>query len=444
MSTASNVILIETKTAGSSGLSSFDFTGISSDYTDLKIELSVRTNSTTDTDDPIGIAFNDSTSNFSYRVLTGSGTLAETQASSVNRLRIDVPTAASTSSVFCNASIYIPNYTGSTNKSFSLDAVNENNSTNAYYGGMIGAYLWANTAAITSIKFTPTEGTSFVQGSTISIYGIKNLSKNAGPKATGGFITTSGGYTYHTFYSSGTFTATQAISADVLVVAGGGGGSNYGGGGAGGYRTATGFSISSGSSIPVTVGAGGAGGVGVRGGNGGSSIFSSITSTGGGGGGSDSPGGITTGASGGSGGGGAGRGDGTSSFAGGSGNTPSTSPSQGNNGGSGDVGAYTGGGGGGAGAAGSSGNTSNAGNGGSGTAWVNGTTYAAGGGGGIYYAYGGTPGVGGSGIGGNGAYATNTNAGSGVQNTGSGGGGRGQSGNSGNGGAGIVIVRYAG
>ncbi len=76
-------------------------------------------------------------------------------------------------------------------------------------------------------------------------------------------------------------------TVEYLVVAGGGGGGQWaggGGGGAGGCRTATGFAVSSGSAITVTVGGGGTGG-----GNqstlptaGSNSVFSSITSTGGG------------------------------------------------------------------------------------------------------------------------------------------------------------------
>ena len=70
-----------------------------------------------------------------------------------------------------------------------------------------------------------------------------------------------------TFNSTGTFTA-QAGTTEVeyLVVAGGGGGGGNanadsgGAGGAGGFRTATGYSVTGGSSIPVTVGGGGAGG----------------------------------------------------------------------------------------------------------------------------------------------------------------------------------------
>lgn len=64
-------------------------------------------------------------------------------------------------------------------------------------------------------------------------------------------------------------------SVEYLVVAGGGGGGrdNAGGGGAGGFRTATGFAVSAGSAITVTVGAGGVGSTGAMGNNGSNSVF---------------------------------------------------------------------------------------------------------------------------------------------------------------------------
>src|SRR5210317_571872 len=76
-----------------------------------------------------------------------------------------------------------------------------------------------------------------------------------------------------TFNSSGTLTtAPYTTSVDYLVVAGGGsgGGGTAGGGGAGGFRTATGFSVSAATSYPITVGAGGAGVTGATVGNDGS------------------------------------------------------------------------------------------------------------------------------------------------------------------------------
>jgi hypothetical protein len=236
-------------------------------------------------------------------------------------------------------------------------------------------------------------------------------------------------------------------TVEYLVVAGGGGGGRYGGGGgAGGFRTATGLAVSSGSAITVTVGSGGAGWLGdaQSGGNAGSgtnSVFGSIASIGGGGAGSyGSPNG-SPGLSGGSGGGGA-MSNGGGVKAGGAGTA-----GQGNAGGSGAntwPGDYRAGGGGGAGAAGTDGGNGTGGVGGDGLASsISGTA--------IYYAGGGGAGCGTSvpgGLGGGGAGSGGTNAGSDATvNTGGGGGGTkditiGGVYRAGNGGSGIVIIRY--
>lgn len=98
----------------------------------------------------------------------------------------------------------------------------------------------------------------------------------------GNSVTDAGGYRYHTFTSSGTFTVSSgAKNVAYLVVAGGGsGGGHYngnyegGGGGAGGYISAT-LTATPGN-YSVVVGGGGAGAVGLGntpGSN--SSVFSS-------------------------------------------------------------------------------------------------------------------------------------------------------------------------
>ncbi|MBI3384566.1 LamG domain-containing protein, partial [Candidatus Gottesmanbacteria bacterium] len=160
------------------------------------------------------------------------------------------------------------------------------------------------------------------------------ITKTGDVMATGGTITYSGGYTIHTFKSSGTFTPNAVMDVEVLVVGGGGGGGSGGsayfggGGGAGGYRTGT-LSVTT-QAYTITVGAGGTytNSTNTVGGNGGNSVFSTITSTGGGGGSA----GASAGQVGGSGGGGSYGGSGQQ-HAGGAGNTPVTTPSQGNNGG---------------------------------------------------------------------------------------------------------------
>ena len=93
---------------------------------------------------------------------------------------------------------------------------------------------------------------------------------------TGGTIVTSGGYRYHTFTSSGSFTVSSGSKSVEYLIVAGGGGSQGGGGGAGGYRSGT-FTVST-ANYQVTVGAGGSGG----GNNGGNSSAFSVTSLGGG------------------------------------------------------------------------------------------------------------------------------------------------------------------
>jgi len=77
-------------------------------------------------------------------------------------------------------------------------------------------------------------------------------------------------------------------TVDYLVVAGGGGGGNDSGagGGAGGLLTATGFAVTAGNQVTITVGTGGT--FGASSANGTDSTFSSVTATGGGRGGSNS------------------------------------------------------------------------------------------------------------------------------------------------------------
>lgn len=239
-----------------------------------------------------------------------------------------------------------------------------------------------------------------------------------------------------------TITGAEApATVEYLVVAGGGGGAGGrgGGGGAGGYRTATGFAVTAGSPITVTVGAGGAGGGsgGSEGSKGSNSVFGSITATGGGQ-------GSRTG-SGGSGGSGGGGGS-DASGSGGSGNTPSTSPSQGNNGAAGLNAAnnYPSGGGGGAGAAAtiaSNGNqVSNGGVGAQSSITGIATYYAGGGGGGNYSGGAAIGGAGGQGGGGQGGAGFNSTAG--TANTGGGGGGSNDGTDGRAGGSGVVIIRY--
>jgi len=429
---------IQTVTVGSGGSATIEFSSIPQTYTDLKIVVSARSTNA-DIDDHLFVKPNNSASNMTQRWLRGSGSAA----SSSTTVRFAIPGATSTASVFGNTELYIPNYTSANFKSFSGETVQETNATEAYQ--YLCAFLWSDTAAITSLVLDLSNG-NFAQYSSATLYGVSNVPAAGNAKATGGIITYDDTYVYHTFPWSGTFTPLTSLTADYLVVAGGAGGGNVGGGGggAGGLRCTVGATGGGGTlesalsltatAYTVTVGAGGAGATtDAKGTNGSNSVFSTITSTGGGGGGFKGSG--NSGATGGSGGGGSelnsgGAGTANQGYAGGNGNTTAGA---------------AGGGGGGANAVGTNNaNNSNGAAGGAGVATsISGTstTYAGGGGGGGQSGTGGAGGSGGGGAGG----STAVNGTSATVNTGGGGGGGGSNTfkNGGAGGSGIVIVRYA-
>lgn len=418
-------VALDKITVSGTSTTSISFTGIPATYTDLVLVFNGYTNAQAG----CFLRFNnDTTTNYSDTRLLGSGSSAASDRdTSVTGILAFVSTSTNDG---INEIIQIQNYSNTT--TFKTALLRWNNAS-SYVAALVG--LWRKTPeAINRIDMTLSTS-YFVAGSTFSLYGI--ASSGAGAKATGGIVTSDANYYYHTFLASGTFTPTQSLTADYLVVAGGGGagGSNGGGGGAGGLRstvTATGgggsletpLSLTA-TGYTVTVGAGGAGlaasGNGAAGSN---SVFSTITSTGGGYGAGGSA--NAAGGTGGSGGGG--------TYDSGAGGTRTTN--QGFAGGTGGgVSNVGGGGGGGAGVAGSAPTVAGVGGaGGNGVATVvsgSSVTYAGGGGG-----HGGSGG-GAGGTGGGGAGSI-----SGTANTGGGGGGWNGT-VVGSGGSGIVIVRYA-
>ena len=167
--------LISTVTVGSGGAAGIDFTSIPQTYTDLFLFVSGRSASGGATTADLLIRVNDVATSYSERYLLGSGSSASSGSFSGNGdliLKGMCGGSSSTSNTFGNASIYIPNYAGSTNKSFSSDGVSENNATAGGQG--IQASLWSNTSAITKIRVGVYEGSgvNFVQYTSASLYGI--------------------------------------------------------------------------------------------------------------------------------------------------------------------------------------------------------------------------------------------------------------------------------
>ncbi len=163
---------IYTQTASGSA-SVITFNNIPQTFTDLKILISVR-NTSGSARTGLNYTFNgDTATNYSNTILIGFDSSSVASFRGANQTasnESNMNGGGSTANVFSNSEVYIPNYTGNAFKSIISDSVAENNSASSYIIDM-GAALWRNTSAISSISFTSGAG-NFVANSTITLYGI--------------------------------------------------------------------------------------------------------------------------------------------------------------------------------------------------------------------------------------------------------------------------------
>jgi hypothetical protein len=168
--------LIASSTVGSGGAASIDFSSIPSTYTDLALLVSARSVGGSNYGTQLKMVFNNSGGTaYSWRNLEGYDSTAgsnnaTSQAYGHGGL---FPTANQTASTFGSSNIYIPNYAGSANKSYSAEGIAEKNAATDWIINMV-AGLWANTAAINQITLTTLNASNFAQYSTAYLYGIKN------------------------------------------------------------------------------------------------------------------------------------------------------------------------------------------------------------------------------------------------------------------------------
>jgi hypothetical protein len=154
---------------GAGGSATIDFSTIPATYTDLVLKYSLRSSAAGATGTVVSLAFNGSSSNFSNRYLEGAGSGTPGSYTSPANFAGVSNTTAMTASTFSSGEIYIPNYAGSTNKSYSIDSVTEQNATGALAELIAG--LWSQTAAITQITLS---SSNFQQYSTAYLYGVSN------------------------------------------------------------------------------------------------------------------------------------------------------------------------------------------------------------------------------------------------------------------------------
>lgn len=166
---ATTFVKIATVTVGAGGAANMDFTSIPSTYTDLYLNVSARgTSARASNGHFYSIKINNSSANLTQRYIQGDGSSVASGTSSTTTGNY-MPPSDYTSNTFSNNYIYLPNYAGSNNKSFTTDSVTENNATESFQ--IMNSYLWAQTTAINQITLTPGAG-NFAQYSTATLYGI--------------------------------------------------------------------------------------------------------------------------------------------------------------------------------------------------------------------------------------------------------------------------------
>lgn len=163
--------LISSVTVGSGGAANIEFTSIPATYTDLLYKISGRFS--VDSASAF-LRYNGTTTNGKSKWIEADGTSVTNSTDGSNQYGPvhGVVNSTKTANTFGNAEIYIPNYTLSNDKSSSTDGVTENNGTATTMA--LGANLWSNSAAITSIQIVPAAGGNFEQYSTAYLYGISN------------------------------------------------------------------------------------------------------------------------------------------------------------------------------------------------------------------------------------------------------------------------------
>jgi hypothetical protein len=166
---ANTFVKIATVDVGAGGASTIDFTSIPGTYTDLCLQLSLRTNRAA-VDDFLVLSINGSTSTFAYRAIEGAGSGTPISYSGTTGRAGATNGNSSTGSTFSSSQFYFPSYAGSGNKAYSIESVAETNATTAYMTILGG--LWSTTSAITSLSISGGLSSGFVQYSSATLYGI--------------------------------------------------------------------------------------------------------------------------------------------------------------------------------------------------------------------------------------------------------------------------------
>ena len=170
MAAGNTYVALATQTLSSSA-ASVTFSSISGAYTDLALVTSALSPGGGNNSRGYRFELNgDTAANYSQTWLANSTTTAvSSRESSQTRGRIG--SVSETTSDVSSIITHFMNYANATTYKTVLTKsgnMNTNGDINVY----LGASLWRSTSAITSIKLTMSDNSSFITGSTFSLYGI--------------------------------------------------------------------------------------------------------------------------------------------------------------------------------------------------------------------------------------------------------------------------------
>jgi hypothetical protein len=157
----------------SGGVGTLNFFNIPQTYTDLKIVVSQR-NSSGNLYEPLAFRFDSGAGIYSSTAAFGDGSSAmSNRAANGGYLSynggLSVTGNNATANTFGIYEVYIPNYSGTGFKQFTIDAVTENNGGAAHCN--MGAGLYSSNTPITFLQIGGYTGSPFTATS-ITIYGI--------------------------------------------------------------------------------------------------------------------------------------------------------------------------------------------------------------------------------------------------------------------------------
>ncbi len=158
---------IATVSVGAGGQSTISFTSIPSTYKHLQIRY---INTTSTTNQNLVVTFNSDTgSNYAWHRLLGDGSSAIADASSTTT-GMTIGRSGGNSSSFAGGVFDLLDYanTSKYKTARTLYGTDQNGSGLIF----LASGLWQNTAAVTTITFTPASG-NFAQYSSFALYGIK-------------------------------------------------------------------------------------------------------------------------------------------------------------------------------------------------------------------------------------------------------------------------------